>query len=47
MRFEKKKYILAKVNQILIGYYHYYGISDNYQMMDNSVRELFRFFIFG
>ena len=35
MRFEKKKYILAKVNQILIGYYHYYGISDNYQMMDN------------
>jgi len=34
MRFEKKKYILAKVNQILIGYYHYYGISDNYQMMD-------------
>ncbi len=35
MRFEKKKYIFEKVNQILIGYYHYYGITDNYQMMDN------------
>lgn len=35
MRFEKKKYILAKVNQILTGYYHYYGITDNYQMVDN------------
>jgi RNA-directed DNA polymerase len=35
MRFEKKKYILIKVNQILTGYYHYYGITDNYQMMDN------------
>ena len=35
MRFEKKKYIISKVNQILTGYYHYYGITDNYQMMDN------------
>lgn len=35
MRFEKKKFIIDKVNQILIGYYHYYGITDNYQMMDN------------
>lgn len=35
MRFEKKKYIITKVNQILTGYYHYYGITDNYQMMDN------------
>lgn len=34
MRFEKKKYIIGKVNRVLTGYYHYYGITDNYQMMD-------------
>ena len=34
MRFEKKKYIIDKVNQVLTGYYHYYGITDNFQMMD-------------
>lgn len=35
IRFEKKKYILKKVNQILTGYYHYYGITDNFHMMNN------------
>ena len=24
-----------KLNQILVGYYHYYGITDNYQSMSN------------
>lgn len=46
MRFEKKKYILAKVNQILIGYYHYYGISDNYQMMDNFRKRVIQILYF-
>ena len=46
MRFEKKKYILAKVNQILIGHYHYYGISDNYQMMDNFRKRVIQILYF-
>ena len=29
------KEIIKKVNQILVGYYHYYGITDNYQSMSN------------
>jgi RNA-directed DNA polymerase len=33
MRYEKKSEIVAKLNQILIGYYHYYGISDNYKCL--------------
>ena len=33
MRFEKKKYIIKKINQILTGYYHYYGITDNFIRM--------------
>ena len=29
------KEITKKLNQILVGYYHYYGITDNYQGMSN------------
>lgn len=29
------KEIIKKLNQILVGYYHYYGITDNYQSMSN------------
>ena len=29
------KEIIKKVNQILVVYYHYYGITDNYQSMSN------------
>lgn len=29
MRQMKTKEIIAKLNQILVGYYHYYGITDN------------------
>ena len=25
--------IIEKLNQILVGYYHYYGITDNYQSL--------------
>lgn len=46
MRFEKKKCILKKVNQILTGYYHYYGITDNYQMMDNFRKRVIRILFF-
>lgn len=35
MRYEKKVFIIKAVNQMLVGYYHYYGITDNYRMMDN------------
>lgn len=31
MRTEKLKEIIKKVNQILVGYFHYYGITDNYR----------------
>ena len=46
MRFEKKKYILEKVNQILTGYYHYYGITDNYQMLDNFRKRVIQILFF-
>ena len=46
MRFEKKKYILEKVNQVLIGYYHYYGITDNYPMMDKFRNRVIRILFF-
>ena len=29
MRTMKLKDIIKKINQILVGYYHYYGITDN------------------
>lgn len=35
MRYEKNKYIIKKVNQMLTGYYHYYGFTNNYHMMEN------------
>lgn len=27
--------IVEKLNQVLVGYYHYYGITDNYQSIEN------------
>ena len=27
--------IIKKLNQILVGYYHYYGITDNYKGIDD------------
>ena len=27
--------IIRKLNQMLVGYYHYYGITDNYERIDN------------
>lgn len=35
MRNWKVKDIIAKVNQILVGYYHYYGITDNSHSIHN------------
>ena len=46
MRFEKKKYILGKVNQIVTGYYNYYGITDNYRMMDNFRKRVIQILFF-
>lgn len=46
MRYEKKKYILTKVNQILVGYYHYYGITDNYKKMDNFRNKVIQLLFF-
>ena len=33
MRLMKTEDIIFKVNQILTGYYHYYGITDNYDSL--------------
>ena len=45
MRTMKPTDIIFKLNQILIGYYHYYGITDNYRgiasMKDKIERMLF------
>lgn len=46
MRFEKKKYILTKVNQIMIGYYHYYGITDNFKKMDDFRNRVIKILFF-
>ena len=27
--------IIKKINQILVGYYHYYGITDNFRAIDS------------
>lgn len=35
IRFEKKKYILTKVSQILTGYDHHYGFTNNFKKMDD------------
>ncbi len=37
MRTWKLKDFFLKINQILIGYYRYYGITDNYRSL-NSMR---------
>lgn len=29
------KMIIKKINQILVGYYHYYGITDNFRAIDS------------
>jgi len=35
MRTKPVKAIIKKMNEILVGYYHYYGITDNYQSLSN------------
>ena len=35
MRIWPVKDIIAKLNQILVGYYHYYGITDNSKSLGN------------
>ncbi len=35
MRTMPVKAIIKKMNEILVGYYHYYGITDNYQSLSN------------
>ena len=46
MRFEKKRLIIEKVNQILVGYYHYYGITDNYRYLDKFRNRIIRMLFF-
>ena len=45
MRKMKTKDIIAKINQILVGYYHYYGITDNSRRLSafryNVMKSLF------
>lgn len=35
MRIQPLPQIIKKLNQMLVGYYHYYGITDNYKGIDN------------
>lgn len=35
MRIKPLKAIIKKLNEILVGYYHYYGITDNIQSLSN------------
>lgn len=46
MRTKPLKAIMKKLNQILVGYYHYYGITDNSQSLSNfryrMMRSLFK-----
>lgn len=35
MRTMPVKAIIKKMNEILVGYYHYYVITDNYQKLSN------------
>lgn len=35
MRSMKVKDIVKKLNEILVGYYHYYGITDNSRSINN------------
>ena len=48
MRNQKVKEIVRKLNQILVGYYHYYGITDNYRSLwkfRNEVEESFYYWM--
>ena len=40
MRVYPIKAIIKKLNQILVGYYHYYGITDNFQSISKFRREV-------
>jgi hypothetical protein len=42
MRTKKLEYIFAKVNQMLVGYYHYYGITDNGRCLNNFLHRVDR-----
>lgn len=45
MRFEHINYIVKKLNEILVGYYHYYGITDNSKSL-KSFYNIVRFRLF-
>lgn len=46
MRFCKKADIIIKINQILVGYYRYYGITDNYKSMSRFRNRVIQLFFF-
>ena len=37
MRFQHINYIVKKLNEILVGYYHYYGITDNSKSLKSFI----------
>ena len=45
MRFQHINYIVKKLNEILVGYYHYYGITDNSKSL-KSFYNIVRFRLF-
>lgn len=40
MRTNRLGVIFAKVNQMLIGYYNYYGVTDNFDSLNRFFREV-------
>lgn len=42
MRRKSLKAIIKKLNEILVGYYHYYGITDNIQNLSNFRYQMIR-----
>jgi len=42
MRTRPLKAIIKKLNEILVGYYHYYGITDNIQSLSNFRNQMMR-----
>ena len=42
MRTKPLKAIIKKLNEILVGYYHYYGITDNIQSLNNFRYEMMK-----
>ena len=42
MRTKPLKAIIKKLNEILVGYYHYYGITDNIQSLNSFHYEMMK-----